>query len=87
MGRLVISALLFDSFTSIHIVVIETLGDQDSICETEVYRKSYNSWNETSPNGAKEVGKVSNEPCNKKGERDSLGAAFTVILEQLRNLT
>lgn len=66
-------------------IVVETLRNQDKVGEAEVDRDGDDGGHETRPDCANEVRDVSRHPNAEEGERDRVGAAIPVVLDQLRH--
>lgn len=62
-------------------VVVQALGDQDEIGETEVDGEGNNGGHEASPDGAREVGDVADEPDGEEGDGNAIGRALLIVLD------
>lgn len=67
-------------------VVVEALRNEDKVGKAKVDGKGNDGRDETSPERACEVGNVANEPDNQEGERDAIGRARGVVLNELWDL-
>lgn len=67
-------------------LVVETLRNEDSVCETEVYRDGDYDGDETGPKASNEVRYVADEPDKDEEEGDGLCVSIAVVLIELGDL-
>jgi hypothetical protein len=58
---------------SVAVVVVEALQDEDAVGEAEVDGEGDDGGDQAGPDGAYEVGDVTDEPDAEEGERDAIG--------------
>lgn len=78
--------LLPASASSIDVIVVETLRDEDRVKDAKVDGKHNDGGYQAGPNGAKEIGDISQQPYGQEGEGDTFGGTALVVFHQLRDL-
>ena len=68
-------------------LVVETLRNEDSVRETEVYRDGDDDGDEAGPNAPNEVRYVADEPDKDEEEGDGLCVSIAVVFNELGDLS
>lgn len=82
-SRTLLRSVLLLLVPSLDSQVVQALRDEHQIRHAEVHGQGDHGGDESRPDCAGEVGHVADEPDEQEGERDAVGVAIGVVLDQL----